>query len=285
MNDIIYTNKQDFEQKLENMQKDGVEKMHILADFDRTLTKAFLDGKSRPSLISVLRSEWILWEDYSKKAYELFNYYHPIEIDTNISLEEKKKEMKTWWEKHMDLLVKTWLTQKDIEKAVELGKVEFRDGVIDFLNILKEKNIPLIIISANGLWADSIKLFLQQNNVDFDNIFVISNQFVWDENWYAIDYKKPIIHTFNKDETILKEFPKIYEKIKNRKNIILLWDSLWDHHMVEGFDYKNLIKIWFLNEKVEELLEEYKKRYDVIVTEDGSFKIVNEILRKINPWN
>ena len=181
MNNIIYTNKQDFEQKLENIQKDWLENLHILADFDRTLTKAFLDGKSRPSLISVLRSEWILWEYYSKKAYELFDYYHPIEIDSDISLEEKKKEMKTWWEKHMDLLVKTWLTQKDIEKAVELGKVDFRDGVIDFLKFLKEKNIPLIIISANGLWADSIKLFLQKSNVDFDNIFVISNQFVWDK--------------------------------------------------------------------------------------------------------
>ena len=51
--------------------------------------------------------------------------------------------------------------------------------------------------------------------------------------------------------------------------------------MVEGFDYENLIKIWFLNEKVEELLEEYKKRYDVIVTKDGSFDVVNGMMNEI----
>jgi len=278
MKNIIYSNPQKLEQTLGNIQKDGLEKIHILADFDRTLTKAFIEQKSRPSLISVLRSEWILWEDYSKKAYELYDYYHPIEIDPNISMEEKKKQMKIWWEKHLDLLVETWLKKQDVEKAVELWKVEFREWVIPFLNFLNKNNIPLIIISANGLWADSIKIFLEKNNVDFPNIEIISNAFIWNENGKAVWYQKPVIYTFNKDETILQEFPGIYEKIKNRKNVILLWDSLWDPNMIDGFDYENLINIGFLNDKVDELFEEYKKRYDIIITQDGDFEIVNKIL-------
>ena len=51
--------------------------------------------------------------------------------------------------------------------------------------------------------------------------------------------------------------------------------------MVDGFLYKNLINIWFLNTKVEELLEEYKKRYDILVLNDGDFGVVNEILEEI----
>jgi 5'-nucleotidase len=79
----------------------------------------------------------------------------------------------------------------------------------------------------------------------------------------------------------LKEFPEIFEKIQNRKNVILLWDSLWDHHMVDGFDYENLIKIWFLNDKVDELLDEYKKRYDIVITWDWDFGVVNDIMKEI----
>jgi len=278
MKNIIYSNPQKLEQTLENIQKDGLEKIHILADFDRTLTKVFVEQEARPSLISVLRSEWILWEDYSKKAYELYDYYHPIEIDVNVSMEEKKKQMKIWWEKHLDLLVETWLKKQDVEKAVDLWKVEFRKWVIPFLNFLNKNNIPVVIISANWLWADSIKIFLEKNNVDFSNIEIISNAFIWDENGKAVWYQKPVIHTFNKDETILQEFPEIYKKIKNRKNVILLWDSLGDPNMVDGFDYENLINIWFLNDKVDKLLGEYKKRYDIIITQDGDFEIVDKIL-------
>jgi hypothetical protein len=55
----------------------------------------------------------------------------------------------------------------------------------------------------------------------YSNISLIGNDFVWDKNDVAIDFKKPIIHSMNKDETVLKDFP-IFEKIKDRKNVILL---------------------------------------------------------------
>jgi hypothetical protein len=58
-------------------------------------------------LISVLRSELYLSEEYSKEAYKLFDFYNPIEINPNISLEEKKVQMTSWWHKHLLLLVKS----------------------------------------------------------------------------------------------------------------------------------------------------------------------------------
>jgi len=65
---------------------------------------------------------------------------------------------------------------------------------------------------------------------------------VRDENGKAIAVREPIIHSFNKDETVVKNFP-IYKDIKDRKNIILLGDGLGDAHMADGFDYENIIKI------------------------------------------
>gem|GEM_PF-6030599 len=39
MEKIIITNKEKFEKILENIKKDSIENLHILADFDKTFTK------------------------------------------------------------------------------------------------------------------------------------------------------------------------------------------------------------------------------------------------------
>lgn len=281
---VIYSNEQNFIDTLSKISKDWNQKIHVLADFDRTLTTAFFDGKSRPSLISVLRSENYLTQEYSDKAYALFDHFHPIEVDPNIFLEEKKLQMTQWWQQHLSLLVDSKLHKSHIEKVVESGIIELREGVIPFLKYLDQHNIPLVIISANGLGTDSIKMYLEKQSLLTKNVHIISNEFYWDEVGFASGYDTRVIHTFNKDETVLHDFPEIFEEVKEKTNVILLWDSLWDPGMIEGFEYENLLKIGFLNEKEDELLEEYKKHYDLILTWDYSWdlcKIVFPNFKKI----
>jgi 5'-nucleotidase len=279
---IIYSNKENFQKTIENMKKWGLEKLHILADFDNTLTKAFVNWQRTPSLVSVVRGKnWMLWEQCALEDTKLYEKYHPIEIDPNISLEEKNKYMLKWWEKSFNLFIKYWLSKEILEEIWKTDLIEFRDWVREFFEFTNKNNIPFIIISASWLWVESIEILLKNHNLNYPNIEIISNNYIWDEYWKAIWFKKPIIHSFNKWETVLKEFPEIYKKIKNRKNVILLWDSLWDHHMVDWFEYENLINIWFLNYKIDELLEEYKKRYDIVITWDWDFSVVNEIVKEI----
>lgn len=279
MQQKIIPNETYFKDLVSKIKTWGYDKLHVLADFDRTLTKCFTTWVKRWTLISVLRSEWYLSEEYTKKAYELFDYYNPIEINPNIPLEEKKKEMTIWWNKHLDLLVNSNLHKSHIDRVINSWIIEFRDGVVEFLNFLSENNIPLVIISANGLWTDSIKLFFEKNNVLTSNVYIISNSFIWWADDIAIWYDKIVVHVFNKDETILSDFPEIHEKIENRKNVILLWDSLWDPLMIKWFEYDNLLKIWFLNEKEEELEESYRKSYDLILTWDSDFYVWEEVLK------
>lgn len=278
---IIYSNEQNFIDTLSKMQKDGNQKLHVLADFDRTLTTAFFEGKSRPSLISVLRSENYLTQEYSDKAYALFDHFHPIEIDPNISLEEKKVHMTQWWQQHLSLLVDSKLHRSHIEKVVESGIIELREGVISFLAYLEKHHIPLVIISANGLGTDSIKMYLEKQGLLTKNVHILSNEFYWDEAGVASGYDERVIHTFNKDETVLHDFPEIFEEIKQKPNVILLWDSLWDPGMVTGFEYENLVKIWFLNEYEETLLDSYKAHYDVVLTGDYSWDLCKIVFQEL----
>ena len=92
---------------------------------------------------------------------------------------------------------------------------------------------------------ESISLYLQKEKKLYDNIHIISNSYEWDKDGYAKKVITPIIHVMNKDETIVKNFP-FFMDIKNRKNVLLLGDSLGDIEMTTGFEYNNLIKIGFL---------------------------------------
>ena len=219
----------------------GYGNLHVISDFDRTLTYGFIDGKKTPSIISILRDGNYLEEGYSSKAHAFFDKYHPIEIDPNIPLEDKRKVMKKWWDLHNRLLIESNLSKSDLQNIVDNGHVRFREGINDFLDILNENNIPLIIFSASGC-GDAIEMFFDKIGRNYSNIYYVTNKFDWNEKGTAISVNEPVIHCMNKDETILKEISEIYNVIKNRKNVILLGDSVGDLGMVEGFDYENLIK-------------------------------------------
>ncbi len=277
---ILISNPKKLEKTKKLISKGGAVKLHILADFDRTLTKAFVNGKNIPSLISILRDGNYLTPDYAKKANELYVKYHQIEINPRIPFEEKKKAMDEWWRTHFDLLIKSGLNKKDLERVVEAGKVEFRNGFYEFIDFLKKHNIPLVIMSSSGLGGDAISMYLENEGKLYDNVYIISNSYEWDKNGRAIAIKEPIIHTMNKDETAIQDFP-VFDAVKNRKNIILLGDNLEDIGMVKGFNYDNLIKIGFLNENVEENLEQYKRNYDVIILNDSPLDYVSGLLKKM----
>jgi len=280
MEDIVIGNQEKLEEIKKSISQAGAKRMHVLADFDRTLTKAHVDGKNMPSIMAILRDGSYLTPDYAKKAQELYDKYHPFEVDLKISIGDKKNAMHKWWTEHFDLVIRSGLNKKDIEKVVETGKIRFRQGFNDFIDILRLNNIPLVIMSSSGLGRDAISMCFEKEKASYNNIHIISNSYIWDEKGNAISVKEPIIHAMNKDETVIKDFP-VYELIKERKNVLLLGDNLEDIGMIQGFDYENLIKIGFLNEKVEENLETYKTNYDIVVLNDSSFNYINNLLNEL----
>ena len=242
------------------------------------MSKAFVGGKKSSTLIAFIRSGKYLTPDYPKKAYALFDKYHPIEISTTIPLKEKKKKMQEWWRAHNDLLIKSGMNLKVARDIVKKQDFCFRGNISKFFKSLYKNKIPLIILSASR--GILIKLFLEKYNYMDKNTHIIANNFKFDKNGIAIGYDEPVIHTFNKTETSVKHLP-IYNDLLKRKNVILLGDLIGDVGMIEGFPYENLIKIGFLNENVDERLEEFKKNYDVVILNDGTFDYVNGLVGEV----
>ncbi len=276
MDNVFIAKQKDLKEIKDKILKQGAKSIFVLADFDRTLVKAFVDGKRVSSLISVLRDEDYLTPDYPDKAKALFEKYHAVEMDLDISLEEKSQLMKEWWTKHFELLIASGLNKKDLEKAVESNNLVLRDGIPKFLNTLKDNNIPLVILSSSGLGQEAISLYLEKKDLLSDNIDIISNSFEWDKEGKAISVKEPIIHMLNK-----KIGDYSVETIKDKTNVLLLGDSLSDVEMIQGFDYENVIKIVFLNEDVDNNLERYKEVYDIVITNDSSAEYINTLLSEI----
>lgn len=218
-------------------------------------------------------------KELSKKAHALADYYHPIEFSQEIPLEEKKKHMKEWWTKHNALLVKYGLNKKHLKKVVNEGMIQFREGALEFFDLLNEKQIPLIILSSSGL-GDTIPLLLKKIGKDYKNIYVVSNFFEWDNKGNAVKTKGPIIHSMNKSEIVLENF-EFYSEIEDRKNVLLLGDGIGDLAMVKGFLYDSLVKVGFLNYDLEKNLERYKENFDVVITNDSDMNFVNEFLKGI----
>lgn len=282
MENVIISNSENLEKIKNKIISEGKDKFHVLSDFDGTLTYDHdVAGKLYPSLISVLRDGDYISKEYAKKAQELAKKYRPKEKEESIPLEERKNLMKSWWSEHFELLKESGLNKKHLEKIIELGIIRLRKGSKELMDYLHKEEIPLVIISSSGV-GEAIEMYLKKENLLYENVYIITNSFNWTKQGKMIDVKKPIIHSLNKDETIVKKFPKVYEKIKDRKNVLLLGNSSGDLQMITGFNYNNLLKIGFLNEDVEKNLENYKSSWDVVITNDSDMNYVNEFIKQLS---
>lgn len=280
-NEVIYW--ENFGKKLEKLKHSDKDSIQVVSDFDWTLTY-IKDKKTNeiiPAIISVLYNKWYLSEEYSKKAKELENIYIPIEKDESIPLETRKLKMDEWRRRHKELLVQSGLSKKHIDDVVNSGVIQLRDGCDRLFKLLKDGNIPIVIFSASWLWTYAISSYLEKNNISYDNIHFVSNEFIWDENGRAVSRKEPFVTSLNKDETVISSdtYPELYEKIKDRKNIILLWNGTWDAAMAKDEDNDLVLRIWFLEDKNSSKLEKFKELFDVVLLWDGWMDEVIDICK------
>jgi cytosolic 5'-nucleotidase 3 len=264
-------------QKIQEIIMGGAENLQLVVDFDRTLIKGFADGVEVPSANSILRNENHLDVDYMSRAHALYNEYRPIETDTNISHEEKSKKMHEWWSRHYDLKIEKKLNIKHLKDASNSKLIQLRPYTKEMFEICRDKNIPVVILSASGLGFDSIKFVLEKNNILFSNVHIVSNQLIYDDEGHVTGYKEPIIHSQNKSEEAIKDF-------ELRKNTVLIGDGLGDAKMVNDKQGRVVYRLGLYDMRDSGKLEMHKNTFDEVVSSlDGeiSFENVCDTLKEI----
>lgn len=138
--------------------------------------------------------------------------------------------------------------------------------------------VPVLVFSA-GL-GHSVESVLRQANVYNDRVKVVSN-FLETKDGLVNGFKLPIIHIFNKNETVLAG-SKYGSLVHDRDSIILMGDSLGDADMANGVpSSSNIVKIGFLYHHVNENLEKYMDTFDIVVINDQSMDVPIGLLNLI----
>ncbi|MFC1728228.1 hypothetical protein ACFLZ7_02040 [Nanoarchaeota archaeon] len=276
--EIHITNPAELNKKIDRFKKDGIASFHIVADFDRTLTKGLVEGQKAHTGIAQIREGGYLTPDYPKRAFALFDKYRPFEISNKIHPDIRAQKMVEWWSTHLDLLVECGMNKDVVMDIVNKNKIILREGISEFLDLLNKHKIPLLIFSA-GI-GDIIEEHLRAEGKLYENIHIISNTFKYNKEGKVIGYNSNIIHILNKNEGHIKNTP-YYEQIADRKNVILLGDNIGDLGMIEGLEHKEVIKVGFVNEDIENNIRLYSRKFDLLVLNDGSMNPVTELIKKI----
>ncbi len=245
------------------------ENMCVLLDFDKTLT-------SYESLDSWAVAGIAAEEGCEEEINKLYDKNRPIEMDYNISYEEKYKAMEEWYNSCMNLYYKYHLNKYKLQEAVKNSDLIFRKGAKELLEYTYENNIPVIILSAGV--GSVIKEFLKEKKCYFENIFLISNTFIYDEDGNAFKLENYLIHTMNKTvEGHLKG--KRREEFEKRPYRLLFGDTIEDINMTPKKDLEKTIKVGFLDEALENL-NKYQEKFDIVLTkEDATFDEARKIIK------
>ncbi|XP_010523701.1 PREDICTED: LOW QUALITY PROTEIN: 7-methylguanosine phosphate-specific 5'-nucleotidase A [Tarenaya hassleriana] len=274
----------------------GPSKFQVIADFDATLTRYWVNGRRGMTSHGLLQQGNSY---YDAKRQELYEYYHPLEISPAIPVEEKTSLMEEWWGKTHGLLIEGGLTFDAIKKSVADSSIAFREGVVELFEFLEEKDIPVLIfqqISSAGL-ADVIEEVLRQKlHRTFKNVRIVSNRMVFDDNGCLVSFKGKLIHVLNKNEHALDMAAPLHDqlgdtkgadedtaRVKLRTNVLLLGDHLGDLSMSDGLKYENRISVGFLNDNIDKSLQIYRSAFDIVYLNDAPISGVVDLVSQLFP--
>lgn len=278
---FLISNQDNYTAKLQTLRAGGAKQLQILADFDQTLTLAKVNGQSVRSTIAILRdNDKFLGAGYAQAAHALADHYIPLEQSPDLDPAAKSAAMLEWWEKHYELLQKSGLQRQHLTAVLESGWLKLRPLVPETMQLLAKHNIPLVILSANGLGQNIITLLLEKHGLLTPNVIIISNQLSFDQAGNFVGVVQPIIHSGNKAEISLGN-PELLASLKQRRNILLLGDGLHDLDMAQGLPCQNLLSLGFYNQDDLSRLPEYQQAYDALITDDGDFGPVQQIIKEL----
>jgi HAD superfamily hydrolase (TIGR01544 family) len=297
--------------KLKTIFNDGSKFLHLVTDFDMTVTKNYVlrDGKLQRNV-----SAHGMFIHYSKvpakfrdDTIRAMETYMPIEFDMKMTEQEKIPYMIKWWTESHELIKSLGFTIDDLKDMIREMPVEFRKSSNELFDICKEREIPMLIFSA-GI-ANIIELILEINNYGQNDLcHVLSNRMEFDKDSGVISgFKDPLLHVFNKNEGVFREdhfYVQYSKQLESKDNVILIGDGIGDSKMAEGMQHKTCLKIGLLNsfecfksedgsarfksdldktdDECTELLDKYQSAFDIVVTGDIGFdEHLNIILRNI----
>lgn len=265
------------EEKFATLKRGGTNALHIVSDFDLTLTKGKAPGKASNTVNSQIREGNYLGEGYRRDSLELRKKYYPIEMDLSLPLEEKKRHMLEWTQSIHDQLRKHGFSRRIVSRIGRERPFVLREGVPALFSWSECNRVPLIIFSA--ALGNLIEAALCESGLLHSEVRIISNFAEFDESGMMSGVKEPVVSMFNKTEALLRG--TAYEQvIEGRPNVLLLGDSLGDIEMATGERHETVLSVGFLNGRASHK-ERFLGAFDMVIEEDSDLSVVINLLQGV----
>ena len=267
---FVYANAASLASKIQDFKQAGPNQLQIVFDFDRTLTI------SKPGTNDEVTT-WHILSDHlpqlGRDRYkELFQHYRSLEISGKMGT----KDAVDWWSSILDLFVEYHIDMSAVEEDF-LSKASIRPGTKELFEFCSEYSVPTIILSA-GI-KDVIELWSQAYQIK--PTIILSTALIKDTNNLVTGWDaQTLVHVLNKKEIGHPELSKIRSE---RRNTILIGDSLADADMAEGTD--NVIRIRLYDPRADDganmlAREQTLPLFDALI-EDGRLDSIRRLARCI----
>ena len=302
---IIYTDKLSFDQKLSNFIESyyqNKKSVAIVTDFDYTLTSRidYKTGKLYSSSY-YLYDEDIIGGDqrsFDERRQALVDKYSQYEFSTSYDIDTRKIKMKEWYSQSLSLYFGEKFTKDSIDEMVRRTKSNLllRRKAIEYLELLMKLDITVVIESGGiGQFIEGyLKVYLP-NYERYKNekkIIIVSNMFKFDDNNGCVGLEHEVINCFNKADFLGNV---VNQELPDLKYVMVLGDNLGDADSIKkinvpeenviGFGFLNLPKDVINDENKRDYLKkkinESKNVFDVTFVGDCDYEPIIEILKNI----
>jgi len=263
LNNFFYKDKKKVNRKINSFLNSSARKIHLILDFDRTLTKGGA------------LTTWAIFGAHLteegriqyKKAYEK---YRPLEVNNKM----KVSHAVAWWKEMLDLYKENKVKWRDVVRDVRM-KMSIRSSAKELFDICNKKGIPTIVISAGN--RNVIEAMFRRYNIK--PTIILSTELFFNSKGRMSGWdKNSLIHVLNKKEMGHIQINKIR---KSKPKTILIGDSIQDAKMVSG--NKNVLRIIVDNPRIDDatrgkaFYKDVFKKFDLVIKNKTLFPVVNII--------
>jgi len=266
---LIHTHKPTSQSKRRSIINGGLENLHVVLDFDHTLT-AYLcpsgSGERCHECHDVLQHG----PYQPKERRETFRA--GIEKVWSDQLAGRLGDLSEWWIRFHNEIVAHRITRDEIRDAVVASNAVLRPGAAQLLDWLRRHDVKTTIVSAGV--STVIEEVLGREGIDLHrNVRIVANVPIFDAEGVVLGFEEPLIFSRNKSEVLRgMGFDSEEDDNRRRHNIVLAGNSVGDASCLDGMDHKHSLSFGFLHEEVREewaIGEICASKLSIQITGDG----------------
>ena len=260
------------QKKIDKFIADGSDALHMVLDFDRTMTQG---GTKTSEATSWYILQSFFGSELMSKRDELYHMYRGLEIAGKLT----QADAVNWWESSLALVTQSHISFDHIKPRIARD-LKPRKGIYELFTTAKTHTIPTVILSAGV--KNIIDYWCSHHSITPD--LVISTELIFDPDNIIVGWKKEsLVHILNKHAQSSKETATLRA---TRPNTIIIGDSLDDATMATGDE--SVIRILIDDPRSDGMTPkakiEHEKRagelFDMRITEGNLTPIVS-LLEKI----